>query len=114
MFVAMAHFPTVSLAQERDFIEWFSWSNEQLREIEGLEGRRLLRATDGTYSALVEHQSAETFAAMHTSSAAVKVHAHLAEILDEGPRATTYEVVTTLSPVQGCCGGGHGGCGSQA
>lgn len=110
MLVAMAQFPRVPAEQEQAFVEWFAWSNEQLREIEGLKGRRLLRAADGTYSALVEHQSADTFAAMHTSDASTLVHAHLEELLEEGPRATKYEVILDLSPRQSCCGGGQGGC----
>lgn len=110
MLVAIAQFPVVPTEREDAFEAWFAWSNEQLREIDGLTGRRLLRAADGTYSALVEHQSDETFAAMHTSEVAGRVHARLEDILDEGPRATKYEVLLDLSTSQTCCGGGHGGC----
>lgn len=106
MFVAIARFPEVPSQREKEFQAWFAWSNDQLREIDGLVGRRLLQAADGTYTALVEHQSAETFAAMHTTDAASQVHARLGEILMGEPAAMTYEVVVDLAKSGSCCGGG--------
>jgi len=110
MFVAIARFPDVPTAREAEFRAWFAWSNDQLREIDGLKGRRLLQAADGSFTALVEHQSADTFAAMHASKVAAHVHAQLGELLLEGPGATTYEVVMDLAKSGSCCGGtsGHG------
>jgi heme-degrading monooxygenase HmoA len=111
MFVAIAQFPEVPTEREAEFRAWFAWSNDQLRDIDGLEGRRLLRAPDGSYTALVEHKSAETFAAMHTTGEASHVHALLAELLLDEPAATAYEVVTDLAKSGSCCGGAdsHGG-----
>lgn len=113
MFVAIARFPEVPSQREEQFQTWFAWSNGQLRDIDGLQGRRLLRASDGTYTALVEHQSAETFAAMHTTEVASRVHAELGEIIHGEPLATKYEVVLDLAKSGSCCGGGggHGGQG---
>jgi len=108
MFIAIAQFPEVPTEREVQFEAWFVWSNDLLREIDGLQGRRLLRAADGTYSALVEHQSAETFAAMHTTEVASRVHARLGELLGDEPRATRYEVVADLAKSGSCCGGGSG------
>jgi heme-degrading monooxygenase HmoA len=115
MFVAIARFPEVPTEREAEFRAWFAWSNDQLRDIDGLESRRLLRATDGSYTALVEHNSAETFAAMNTSEAASQVHAKLGELLLDEPAATTHEVVVDLVNSGSCCGGvgGHGGHGGQ-
>lgn len=110
MFIAIAQFPDVPTAREEDFQAWFAWSNEQLREIDGLRGRRLLRAAGGTYTALVEHQSAETFAAMHLTDVASLVHTRLGQVLDGEPTATNYEVVADFAKSGSCCGGGgHGG-----
>lgn len=111
MFVAIARFPEVPTEREAEFRAWFAWSNDHLRDIDGLEGRRLLRAPDGRYTVLVEHKSAETFAAMRTTEVASQVHALLAELLLEEPAATMYEVVTDLAKSGSCCGGadGHGG-----
>ena len=70
MFVAIAQFPEVPTERVEEFQAWFAWSNGLLREIDGLQGRRLLRAADGTYTTLGEHQSAQTFAAMHLTEVA--------------------------------------------
>ena len=51
MFVAIAQFPEVPTEREEEFQAWFAWSNGQFHEIDGLQGRRLLRAADGTYTA---------------------------------------------------------------
>lgn len=112
MFVAMARFTDVRNEQDQEFQAWFAWSNEQLRDIDGLKGRRLLRAPDGTYTALVEHQSAETFAAMHTSEVAALVHARLADIVNDEPQAATFEVIVDRSTSGSCCGG-TGGTGQR-
>ena len=115
MFVAIARFPRIPTEREEEFQSWFAWSNDQLREIDGLQGRRLLRATDGTYMALVEHKSAETFDAMHTTEAASRVHARLAEVIIDEPQATKYEVVVDFAKAEACCGGsgGHGDQGAH-
>ena len=115
MFVAIARFPEVPTEREEEFVAWFAWSNGQLREIDGLQCRRLLRAADGTYTALVEHKSAETFAAMHATEVASLVHSRLGEVLHGEPLATKYEVVADLAKSGSCCGGGggHGGHGGH-
>ena len=115
MFVAIARFPEVPFEREAEFRAWFAWSNGQLRGIDGLRGRRLLRARDGSYTALVEHDSAETFAAMHATTEASRVRTRLGEVLDHELSATTYEVVVDLARSGSCCGGrgGHGGQGSR-
>jgi len=109
MFVAIASFPEVPIDRRDEFHAWFAWSNTQLRGTDGLEGRRLLRTTDGAYVALVEHHSAETFAAMHATEQATRVQLRLAEILTASPSAAKYEVVAELPASGSCCGGrGHG------
>ena len=115
MFVAIARFPEIPTEREEEFQAWFAWSNDQLREIDGLKGRRLLRSPDGTYTALVEHKSAETFAAMHSTEVASQVHARLGKVIIDEPRATKYEVVVDLAKPGSCCGGsgGHGGQGAH-
>ena len=44
MFVAIARFPEVPTDREAEFRAWFAWSNDLLRDVDGLAGRRLLRA----------------------------------------------------------------------
>lgn len=108
MYIAIARFPAVLDGQENDFQDWFAWSNEQLRGTTGLKARRLLRAADGSYAALVEHESASTFAAMQTAEPVPMIHKGLWAILDDRPEATRYEVVVDSSTPEKCCGADHG------
>ena len=108
MHIAIARFPTVPAERDKDFRDWFAWSNDQLRETAGLKARRLLRAPDGSYTALVEHESASTFAAMHATEAVSMIHQGLGQILNDGPQATKYEVVVDFSTSGSCCGDGPG------
>jgi heme-degrading monooxygenase HmoA len=108
MYVAIALFREVPTEREAEFRAWFAWSNDQLRDIDGLQGRRLLRGPDGSYTALVEHKSATTFAAMHTTRAASNVHAKLGELLLDEPAITAYEVVVDLANSGACCGAASG------
>ena len=109
MHIAIARFPTVPAERDKDFRDWFAWSNDQLRETAGLKARRLLCAADGSYTVLVEHESASTFAAMHTAEAVSMIHQGLGQILNDGPVATKYEVVVDFAAAGSCCGDGHGG-----
>lgn len=116
MFVAIVRFPEVPAEREGDLQMWFAWSNGLLSGVDGLQGRRLLRAADGGYTAIIEHESAETFGAMHATDVASRVQAHLREVLGAEPAATKYEVVVDLVKSGSCCGGGshaddgeHGG-----
>lgn len=105
MFIALVRFPDVPLDRDEDFQDWFAWSNQQLANADGLRNRRLLRATDGQYSALVEHESAATFAAMHAAPAVAMIQERLGQIVSEPPHATRFEVVTELGTL-GCCADG--------
>lgn len=67
----------------------------------------MLRGGDRGYLALVEHDSAATFAQMHASPAAKEVQQRLHQVLEEGPQAEVYEVVEDAT-VGDCCGGHPG------
>ena len=109
MIVAIARFPRVPAERDEDFRAWFAWSNLQLSETEGLKARRLLRSEEGAYVALVEHDSAETLAAMHATAKVAQIHERLAAVLPEGPHATRYDVVVDDAVEGSCCGGSlHG------
>jgi len=113
MHIAIARFPAVPAERDSAFRDWFTWSNDQLRGTEGLKTRRLLRAPDGSYTALVEHESAATFASMHTAEAVTVIHEGLRHILAGAPQATSYDVVVDSSTVKECCGG-HGAGGHES
>lgn len=106
MFVALVRFPDVPAEQDEKFREWFAWSNEQLHDSLGLKSRRLLHAEDGAYLALVEHESADTFEAMHTTGPVPEVQSRLKQIVNQAPEATRLEVI--LDSSTGSCCGGHG------
>jgi len=118
MYIAIARFPAVPAERDSDFRDWFTWSNEQLRGTSGLQTRRLLRAEDGSYTAMVEHESASTLTAMHSTESLSRIHERLGQILTDGPQATRYEVVVDSSTSGSCCGGsqsaGHQDSAAQA
>ena len=94
MFVVIVHFPPVAAGREAEFEQWFGRSNALLSQCEGFLARRLLRDEDGHYTGLVEHESRETFAAMHESSQHSEAYALLDGEILEGPRSPRfYDVV---------------------
>ncbi len=107
MHISIVRFPTVTAELDKDFRDWFASSNDQLRGTAGLKGRRLLRAADGSYTAVMEHEGASTFAAVHAAEAVSMVQSGLGQILSECPQAMTYEGVADFAASEGCCGG-HG------
>jgi len=107
MLVAVVHFPPIPSQRDAEFRAWFAWSNDQLASSAGLTGRRLLRDSEGGYVGLVEHESATTFARMHSSPEAQQVQQRLHAIIEDGPQADLYEVVEAKA-IAGCCGGTGG------
>lgn len=94
MFVNIIHFPPVKVGKDAAFREWFAWSNEQYARHEGFISRRLLKPREGgNYVAIVEHQSHETFMAMHTSSTQAEARVRVTPLLDGNPTPHFYEVV---------------------
>jgi heme-degrading monooxygenase HmoA len=110
MHIAIARFPAVPAERDKDFRDWFAWSNDQLRGMVGLRGRRLLRAPDGSYTALVEHDSAGAFAAMHKAEAVSMIHRGLGRILNDRRQAVIYDVLVDFPTAETCCCEGHGTC----
>jgi len=110
MHIAIARFPAVPTERDKDFRDWFAWSNDQLRGMVGLRGRRLLRAADGSYIALVEHDSASAFAAMHKAEAVSMIHRGLGRILNDRRQAMRYDVLVDFPTAEACCCIGHGTC----
>jgi len=110
MHIAIARFPAVPAERDRDFRDWFAWSNDQLRGMGGLRGRRLLRAPDGSYTALVEHDSAAAFAAMLKAEAVSMIHRGLGPILNDRGQAMRYDVLVDFPIGDGCRCDGDGTC----
>lgn len=95
MFVNLVNFPPVRTGKEGDFLEWFRWSNELYARHKGFISRTLLRPMDGrpAYAAIVEHESKETFMAMHHSPDREEAFKRVEPLLDAKPTPHFYEVL---------------------
>lgn len=93
MFVNIVHFPPLKEGKEAEFLQWFDWSNQEYAKHKGFIRRRLLRPREGdTYLAIVEHESYDTFMAMHTSLTQAEAKSRVNELFDGGPSPEFYEV----------------------
>jgi len=106
--IAITRFPAVPAERDKDFRDWFVRSNEQLRAMVGLRGRRLLRAPDGSYTVMEEHDSASSFADMHKAATISMIHHGLGCILSNSRQETSYDVLVDFPTPETCSGHGHG------
>ncbi len=94
MFVNLIQFPAVKEGKDEEFRKWFEWSNEVYASFAGFVSRRLLKSLkDGTYVGLVEHESEETFMAMHLSPERQKAWEKVEPLLQGSPTPTFHTVV---------------------
>ena len=94
MFINIMQFPPILPGKEAEFLEWFAWSNEQYAQHKGFIRRRLLKPRkDGQYLALVEHESFETFMAMHTSPTQAEAMRRVKPLFAGNPTPQFYDVV---------------------
>jgi heme-degrading monooxygenase HmoA len=94
MFINIMQYPPIPTDQEEKFRQWFKWTNQEYAKQPGFISRRLLKARkQGTYAAIVEHESYDTFLAMHKSPTQAIAHERLSSILDGGPTAQFYELI---------------------
>jgi Antibiotic biosynthesis monooxygenase. len=100
IFVNLVRFPSLRQGKEAEFQEWFKRSNQVYRHFPGFHSRRLLRTADGSYAAVVEHQSKATFMAMHTSPERGGLWAEVQPLLEGRPEPMFYEVVEEARPEQ--------------
>ncbi len=94
MFINIIHFPPIKPDKDAEFKEWFAWSNEQYAKHQGFISRKLLKPREGgNYVGLVEHESFETFMAMHTSPTQAEAHRRVVPLFAGDPSPEFYEVV---------------------
>src|SRR5512138_2503787 len=94
MFVNIMQFPVIPEEKDMQFRQWFKQTNEQYANYPGFISRRLLKARkQGNYAALIEHESFETFMAMHTSPSQSEAFEQLKSIIEGGPTAQFFDVV---------------------
>jgi heme-degrading monooxygenase HmoA len=95
MFLAIVRFPSINPEQDTEFRQWFSWSNQVLKNSPGFISRKLIKGRDGSYVAIVEHRGYDTFTAMHSSSEHRLVHEKALSLFGGTPKPEFFEVVST-------------------
>jgi heme-degrading monooxygenase HmoA len=94
MFMNIINFPLVVEGKDEEFREWFSWSTEQYKSHNGFISRKLLTPrVDGNYVGVVEHESYETFMAMHTSSTQAEARKRVDKLLQGNPTPHFFTIV---------------------
>jgi heme-degrading monooxygenase HmoA len=94
MFVVIINFPPIKEGKDTEFREWFAWSNEVFAKQKGFIKRRLLKPLkEGNYSAVVEHESYESFTALHSSAIHEEAGKQVKPLFDGLPAPHFYEVI---------------------
>jgi heme-degrading monooxygenase HmoA len=94
MFTVIISFPPIKSCRDEEFREWFTWSNKESAKQKGFISRRLLKPfKSGNYTAVVEHESQETFMAMHKSPEHDEAGKRVAPLLEGKPNLQFYEVI---------------------
>jgi len=94
MFINIIQFPPIKKGKDDEFQKWFVSSNEQYAKHQGFISRKLLKPRDGgNYIGVVEHESYETFMAMHTSPTQAAAHKIVEPLFDGSPKPLFYDVV---------------------
>lgn len=94
-FVNLIRFPLLKAGKDEEFRQWFRHSSELFAKHQGFISRTLLKSTEGTerYTAVVEHESKETFMAMHLSDDRQALFKKVETLIDGMPEPHFYEVV---------------------
>lgn len=94
MFVVIINFPPIKEGKDEAFRAWFAETNKTFASHKGFIGRRLLKSKQGgEYAAIVEHESHETFMAMHDSPAHAEAGKQVFPLFAGTPTPHFYEVV---------------------
>jgi heme-degrading monooxygenase HmoA len=93
MFIAIIRFPPIKPEQDKEFREWFEWSNRMLKNSPGFISRKLIVGRDKSYAAIVEHSEYDTFKAMHLSNEHKLVHEKALSIFDGKPKPEFFQVI---------------------
>lgn len=94
MFVVIIDFPPIKEGKDAAFREWFTETNKTFASHKGFIGRRLLKPKkDGEYASIVEHESYETFMAMHDSPDHAEAGKQIFPLFDGVPTPHFFEVI---------------------
>jgi heme-degrading monooxygenase HmoA len=102
VFVNIIQFPRIKKGKEEEFRKWFEWSNSVYEKFDGFISRKLLKPTKGKtiYLGVVEHETEETFMAMHTSDARQKAWAKVEPLIEGKPTPSFYKVIVASEKKQ--------------
>ena len=93
-FLAIIRFPLIKPGKDAEFREWFAWSNKEYAKHTGFISRKLLKSREGgNYAAVVEHESYETFWAMHTSLTQAEAGKRIKSLLVGKPTPQFYDAI---------------------
>lgn len=97
-FVNLIRFPALKPGKEKDFREWFGHSSEVFARHRGFISRTLLKSSEGEdrYAAIVEHDSKETFMAMHLSEERQALFGQVEPLIEGKPEPHFYEIVVSV------------------
>lgn len=95
MFIAITRFPPINPEQDREFKEWFNWSNQLLKNSPGFISRKLIVGRARSYVAIIEHSRYDTFTAMHSSNEHKLVHEKALSLFNGTPKPEFFQVVST-------------------
>ncbi len=94
MFIVIVNFPPIQPGKDAEFRAWFVQTNAEFGKHEGFISRRLLSPIKGgNYAAIVEHESQETFMAMHNTPAHAQASARVAPMFDGSRSPQFYDVI---------------------
>ena len=94
MFIVIISLPPIKPGKDEEFREWFASSNKEFANYKGFIHRRLLKPLKGgNYAAIVEHESLETFMAMHNSPEHGEADKRVAPLFDGNKTPQFYEVI---------------------
>ncbi len=93
MFINIVEFPPIKKEKEQEFKEWFRDSNVVFSKFDGFVSRKLLVSEKGTYAAIVEHRSKDSFMKMHNSKEHAPIHAKGIAVMDGEPKPSFYTLV---------------------
>lgn len=95
MFVVIVNFPPIKAGKDDEFRKWFVQTNKEFAKYKGFISRRLLKPIKGgNYAAIVEHESHETFMAMHNTPAHTEASKRVEPFFDGSRSPQFYEVIT--------------------
>jgi Antibiotic biosynthesis monooxygenase. len=93
--VVIVDFPPIEQGKDAEFRQWFVQTSREFSGSRGFISRRLLKSVKGgNYVAIVEHESQETFMAMHKTPAHAEASKRVGPMFDGSRSPRFYEVIS--------------------